>query len=69
MRKGTSVKPSLYPPLPFHLIRVIALLSSLIVGVIIAVFLVQLHKGGYKLPWAFLIVSIPILSCLSTKLN
>ena len=70
MRKGPSVKPSLYPPLPFHLIRAIALLSSLVVGIIIAVFLVQLHKGGYKLPWAFLVVSTPYYTTsFSTKLT
>lgn len=55
-----SVKPSLYPPIPFHSIRSISLLSSVIVAIILAVFIYNLHKDGYKLPWAFLIVRLSL---------
>ncbi|EKV16313.1 hypothetical protein PDIG_08440 [Penicillium digitatum PHI26] len=52
-----SVKPSAYPPLPFHFIRFLISLSSIVVGVILAVFTYHLHADGYKLPYSFLVVS------------
>jgi hypothetical protein len=55
--RSPSVKPSAYPPLPFHLIRFLIALSSLVVGVILAVFTYHLHADGYKLPYSFLVVS------------
>jgi hypothetical protein len=54
--RSKSVKPSLYPPVPFHTIRTIAFLCAIVVAIILAVFIYNLHKEGYKLPWAFLIV-------------
>jgi hypothetical protein len=55
--RSPSVKPSAYPPLPFHLIRFFIFLSSIVVGVILAVFIYHLHADGYKLPYSFLVVS------------
>lgn len=64
MRSRASVKPSDYPPLPFHTIRFIIFLSSLVVAIILAIFIYHLHADGYrKLPFAFLVVrpnTIPI---------
>ncbi|KAJ6160217.1 hypothetical protein N7497_004754 [Penicillium chrysogenum] len=56
--RSPSVKPSAYPPLPFHLIRFLIALSSLVVGVILAVFTYHLHADGYKLPYSFLVLFV-----------
>ncbi|KAL4785229.1 hypothetical protein BJX76DRAFT_324984, partial [Aspergillus varians] len=53
-----SVKPSEYPALPFHIIRFILFVSSLIVAVILAVFAYRLHDADQKFPWAFLVLII-----------
>lgn len=58
--RSKSVKPSAYPAIPFHGIRFIAFLSSVVVGIILAVFIYHLHADGYKLPFAFLIVGTRI---------
>lgn len=55
--RSKSVKPSAYPKLPFHGIRFIVFLSSAVTAIILAVFIYHLHADGYKLPFAFLIVS------------
>ncbi|KAJ5634483.1 hypothetical protein N7528_002325 [Penicillium herquei] len=57
-------KPSDYPALPFHIIRISAFISSLIVAIILAVFIYHLHADGYKLPYAFLILLIAALLSL-----
>lgn len=57
MSSKTSVKPSTYPPAPFHGIRIIIFLSSIVIGIILAIFIYHLHADGFKLPFAFLIVS------------
>lgn len=49
--------PSVYSPLPFHIIRTIFFFSSAVVGAILSVFIYHLHKDGYKLPFTFLVVS------------
>ncbi|CRL23214.1 unnamed protein product [Penicillium camemberti] len=56
--RSPSVKPSAYPPVPFHLIRFLISLSSLVVGVILAVFTYHLHADGYKLPYSFLVLFV-----------
>lgn len=56
--RSKSVKPSAYPKLPFHGIRFLIFLSSAVVAIILAVFIYHLHADGYKLPFAFLIVSL-----------
>jgi hypothetical protein len=56
MRSRASVKPSDYPALPFHGIRFVTVLSSIVVAIILAVFIYHLHADGYKLPFAFLVV-------------
>ncbi|KAF3388522.1 hypothetical protein F1880_003699 [Penicillium rolfsii] len=55
MRSRASVKPSDYPALPFHGIRVVTVLASIVVAIILAVFIYHLHADGYKLPFAFLV--------------
>ncbi|KAF9888695.1 hypothetical protein FE257_008453 [Aspergillus nanangensis] len=68
--RSKSVKPSAYPPLPFHLIRFAGFLSSLIVAIILAVFIYNLHKENHKLPFAFLVLIVTsILSLLNYVLT
>lgn len=70
MRPKTSVKPSAYPKGPVHLIRLLIFLSSIVIGVILAVFIYHLHADGYKLPFAFLIVRTnKYLQDTNTKTN
>lgn len=66
MRSKASVKPSAYPKGPFHGIRFLLFLSSIVIGIILAVFIYHLHADGYKLPFAFLIVR-PTISPRYTK--
>ncbi|KAF5864839.1 hypothetical protein ETB97_006378 [Aspergillus alliaceus] len=64
--RSRSVKPSVYPAIPFHAIRAVGSISTLVVGIILAVFIYNLHKDGFKLPWAFLVLLITaILSLLN----
>ncbi|CEL05266.1 hypothetical protein ASPCAL06384 [Aspergillus calidoustus] len=65
-----SVKPSEYPALPFHLVRFFLFASSIIVGIILAAFAVQLHNADHRLPWAFLVLIIAaFLSLLNLTLT
>ena len=69
--RSKSVRPSHYPPVPFHTIRFIDLLSAVVVAIVVAVFIYSLQQKGYKLPWAFLIVCDPLsfdLYCILTLL-
>ncbi|KAL2835251.1 hypothetical protein BDW59DRAFT_5604 [Aspergillus cavernicola] len=66
MRRNKSVKPSEYPILPFHLIRFLTFVSSLIVAIILSVFTYNLHSADHKLPWAFLVL---IISAFLSLLN
>ncbi|KAF7586429.1 hypothetical protein BBP40_008918 [Aspergillus hancockii] len=59
-----SVKPSAYPPISFHAIRAVGSISTLVVGIILAVFISNLNKSGFKLPWAFLILLITVVLSL-----
>ncbi|KAJ5125825.1 hypothetical protein N7448_005140 [Penicillium atrosanguineum] len=59
--RSKSVKPSAYPALPFHGIRFLIFLSSIVTAIILAVFIYHLHADGYKLPFAFLILLIASL--------
>ncbi|KAJ5105652.1 hypothetical protein NUU61_002999 [Penicillium alfredii] len=61
MPSKSSVKPSAYPTTPFHIIRTVALLSSVVVGIILAVFIYHLRKDGYKFPYSFLVLLITAL--------
>ncbi|CAG7922048.1 unnamed protein product [Penicillium olsonii] len=54
----SSVKPSAYPALPFHLIRFFIFLSALVVGAILAVFIYHLHADGFKLPYSFIVLLV-----------
>ncbi|KAE8351639.1 hypothetical protein BDV28DRAFT_136660 [Aspergillus coremiiformis] len=60
----TPVKPSEYPLIPFHAIRALGTISTLVVGIILAVFISNLHQGGFKLPWPFLILLISVVLSL-----
>ncbi|KAE8374983.1 hypothetical protein BDV26DRAFT_24639 [Aspergillus bertholletiae] len=62
--KPRSVKPSAYPAIPFHAIRAVGFISTLVVGIILAVFIYNLHQGGFKLPWAFLVLLITVILSL-----
>ncbi|BAE57406.1 hypothetical protein F9C07_2999 [Aspergillus flavus] len=62
--KPRSVKPSAYPAIPFHSIRAVGFISTLVVGIILAVFIYNLHQGGFKLPWAFLVLLIAVILSL-----
>ncbi|OGM50456.1 hypothetical protein ABOM_000930 [Aspergillus bombycis] len=62
--KPRSVKPSAYPAIPFHAIRAVGFISTLVVGIILAVFIYNLHQGGFKLPWAFLVLLIAVILSL-----
>ncbi|KAJ5899515.1 hypothetical protein N7495_004259 [Penicillium taxi] len=64
----SSVKPSAYPFLPLQIIRFLSLLSAVVVGIILAVFISHLHTDGYKLPFAFLIVR-PTVTHNTSKLD
>ncbi|KAE8151215.1 hypothetical protein BDV25DRAFT_128982 [Aspergillus avenaceus] len=64
--RAKSVKPSAYPPIPFHAIRAVGAISTLVVGIILAVFIYHLSQGSQKLPWAFLVLLITaVLSLLN----
>jgi len=52
----TKTQPSHYPLLPFHLIRIASLLSSLVVSAIMIYFCYHLKHDGFKIPWTFLVL-------------
>lgn len=52
-----KTKPSYYSTFPFHAIRTISALSSVVVAGILIFFCIELKNEGYKIPWTFLIVS------------
>lgn len=56
--RGISKKPSQYPPLAFHLIRLGQWLSSVIVAIILVFFVHHLHVDHYYIPWTFLLVRV-----------
>ncbi|KAF7719666.1 Uncharacterized protein PECH_004166 [Penicillium ucsense] len=66
MRSRTSVKPSDYPPLPFHGIRSIIFLSSLVVAIILAIFIYHLRADGFKLPYVYLVLLLSSVLSLIT---
>lgn len=65
MAPETRAKPSVYPPLPFHVVRSAQLISSLIVGGIMAYFLKELQHDHYRLPWTFVLL---LCTCLLSLL-
>lgn len=60
MPSKTKSRPQVYPRLSFHLVRAIALISTAVVGGILAYFCVQLRHDGFKIPWTFIIVRGPL---------
>ena len=74
-RARLSKPPSPYPRIPFHLIRLTQLLSSIIVASILSYFIHHLSIELYSIPWTFILVCVPrtlvnlVLSLIvSTKL-
>ncbi|KAF2029798.1 hypothetical protein EK21DRAFT_112474 [Setomelanomma holmii] len=60
------VKPTHYPRLPFHAIRTVQLLSSIVVSSIMFYFLRELARDNFRLPWTFiLLMSVSILTILA----
>ena len=51
------MKPSYYQAKPFHGVRTVSALSSIIVASILVYFCIQLKSDNFKIPWTFLIVS------------
>ncbi|KAI9733954.1 MAG: hypothetical protein M1834_002611 [Cirrosporium novae-zelandiae] len=49
-------QPSAYPPLPFHIIRGLQLISSMVVSGIMFYFMYHLKHDSYKIPWTFLLL-------------
>ena len=52
----SRVRTSHYTPLSFHGVRIISLLFNVIIGGLLAYFLVHLRSDGFKLPWTLLVV-------------
>ncbi|KAK5166961.1 uncharacterized protein LTR77_007690 [Saxophila tyrrhenica] len=52
--RGAKTAPSSYPRVPFHLFRCFQLISSIIVGGIMAYFTYHLRHDNYKEPWTFI---------------
>jgi len=57
LRVSISRQPSAYPPVPFHLLRLAQLLSSLIVATFLFYFIGHLLEENYKIPWTFILLS------------
>jgi hypothetical protein len=53
----TKVAPSVYPRIPFHGLRFLQLLSSIIVGSIMSFFMYHLTHDHWRTPWTFVLVS------------
>lgn len=56
----TRTQPSHYSPLPFHLIRLLSFLASLVVSAIMFYFMYHLRHDHFKIPWTFLLVRLPL---------
>ncbi|KAG9199424.1 hypothetical protein G6514_008489 [Epicoccum nigrum] len=59
-------KPTPYPALPFHFLRTVQLLASLVVLSITFYFLRELRKEGYSFPWTFILLLTTALLTLLT---
>ena len=55
-KERVSKKPSQYPTLTFHLLRLAQLLSSIIVSSVLIFFIHHLHLEKYYIPWTFILV-------------
>lgn len=55
----TRQKPSAYPPIPFHAIRALQLVSSVIVSSTLFYFTSSLSTSHHSLPWTFILVHSP----------
>lgn len=61
-----SKKPSQYPPLAFHSIRLGQWISSLYVAIVIFFFIHHLHKEHFPVPWTFLLLlTVSILTLVA----
>lgn len=57
-KRGTKVAPHTYPKLPFHGLRALQLLSSLVVGSIMVYFIYYLSHDHWNIPWTFIFVRL-----------
>ncbi|KAF2649089.1 hypothetical protein K491DRAFT_611500, partial [Lophiostoma macrostomum CBS 122681] len=65
-RTMARVKPSQYPAVPFHVLRGVQLVSSVIVVGVMAWFIGELRDAGYGVPWTFiLLLSTALLTLLT----
>jgi len=67
-RNKRGGRPSPYPRIPFHALRCLQLLSSIVVSGIMAYFMYYLHKEGYTIPWTFIVlfsVSLATIAALT----
>ncbi|CAF9902911.1 MAG: hypothetical protein ALECFALPRED_000066 [Alectoria fallacina] len=65
-RDRVSKKPSPYPTLAFHLLRLGQLLSSIIVSSVLIFFIHHLRKENYYIPWTFiLLLAVSILTVIA----
>ncbi|KAI9878707.1 MAG: hypothetical protein M1830_010751 [Pleopsidium flavum] len=71
MARGRVKKqPSHYPVLPFHLIRLAQLLSSMVVSGIMFYFVYHLMHGNYKVPWTFfLLLGVSLLTLITLTIT
>ncbi|OQO13247.1 hypothetical protein B0A48_01475 [Cryoendolithus antarcticus] len=53
-RGGAKTAPSVYPRIPFHGLRAVQLLSSVIVGGIMSYFMYHLTHDHWPTPWTFI---------------
>jgi hypothetical protein len=70
LSQKTRAKPSPYPRLPFHALRAVQLLASLVVLSITFYFLRELRREGYSLPWTFILVrALPLIPLINHPMN
>lgn len=58
-QRRAKTAPSNYPRVPFHLLRFVQLLASLIVGGIMSFFMYHLTHDKWQTPWTFILVCYP----------
>ncbi|TLD32358.1 hypothetical protein E2P81_ATG05334 [Venturia nashicola] len=56
-KRGTKVAPHTYPKLPFHGLRALQTLSSLVVASIMVYFIYYLSHDHWNIPWTFIFLT------------
>jgi len=63
-------QPSHYPFIPFHIIRIAQLISSLVVSAIQLYFVYHLKHDHYSIPWTFLVIlGVALMTLVSQALT